>query len=150
MPLRLTVNGRSPRILNVHVPILLGGTMGRINVDGDLSDWPLTHGNAAGEFHLVGRRGRKDEGVARWPTTVFAGRDANMLYLAFRCTQPLSSALIARPENTVRYEGLLPTGEDLVEVVLDPGGRERSGRSLPPGDQGEWRTGGRKRSAAFQ
>jgi hypothetical protein len=122
VPLRLSVNGRPPRILPVHVPLLFSHAVSRpIVIDGSLNDWPAAQGNAAGDFRLVGRRGRAENGLARLGTTVFVANDDRNLYLAFRCTQPADAPLTARPANAVHYEQLLATGEDLIEVVLDPG-----------------------------
>ena len=124
VPLRLAVNGRPPRVLPVHVPLLFSRAISKpLVIDGDLGDWQSGQGNTAGEFRLVGRRGRAEPGTARWGTTVFVSHDDHTLYVAFRCAQPAEATLTARPANAVQYEQLLATGEDLIELVLDPGRR---------------------------
>ena len=131
VPLRLEVNGRPPRALPARVPLLTGQRINRpIVIDGDLGDWPMATGNAAGEFRLVGRRGRPEHGLARWPTTAFVGYDDTTLYVAFRCSHPAAAPLSARPANVVRYEQRLAIGEDLVELLLDPGARAAGPESL--------------------
>jgi hypothetical protein len=92
-------------------------------IDGDLGDWPMRAGNTASGFVLLGRAGRLGQGLAARQTQVFALHDRRHLYLAVRCRQPDAAALVARADNVVRYQQLLACGEDLVEVILDPGAR---------------------------
>ena len=55
--------------------------------------------------------------------------DAENLYVAFNCEDDrLAERQITR-SNSIAYDGLWPSGEDLVEVVLDP-----SGAGVDPGD----------------
>jgi len=90
-------------------------------IDGRLDDWPIRLANTAGDFRLIGRRGEIGDGLARRQTLVFVLQDAENLYLAFRCDEPDPSAMKALASNVVRYEQLMACGEDLVEVLLDPG-----------------------------
>jgi hypothetical protein len=46
--------------------------------------------------------------------------DDKNLYLAFRCEEPDLGNLHALTTNQVHYDQLLCSGEDLVEIVLDP------------------------------
>ncbi len=113
------------------VPLLLLGYANRpIAIDGDLADWPLRPGNTAANFRLLGKRGAVGDGLAKRQTAVFAVRDDENLYLAFRCDEPDPEKIHARPSNIVRYEQLLARGEDLVEVVLDPGRAAKSAADL--------------------
>ncbi|NQU75131.1 MAG: DUF4091 domain-containing protein [Planctomycetes bacterium] len=115
----------------VGVPILVSKPARKVIViDGDLSDWPLGTSNTAGRFRLLGRRGRKDDGLASRQTTVFVMHDATNLYLAFRCDSPSDAEMKALATNVVHYEQLLATGEDLVEVILDPGAKAKSADDL--------------------
>lgn len=105
-----------------------------IVIDGKLDDWPLGVNNVAGDFLLVGARSapKRDRSEPDRPlmrTTVFVGRDETDLYLAFRCEEDQMDKRTLLRGNVVHYDGLWPTGEDLVEVVLDP-----TGRGLSAGD----------------
>jgi hypothetical protein len=113
--------GRAER-LSVAIPSLLAPPAVREpRIDGQLDDWPLRAGNRAGDFKLAGRRGLLDGGLAKRQTEAFVQADANHLYIALRCREPNMADLVVRPDNQVRYEQLMACGEDLVEVLLDPG-----------------------------
>jgi hypothetical protein len=123
--------GRRRQDLTAHVALLLAGeakTPPRI--DGVLDDWPLRVGNAAGGFRLLGRRGRQGDGLARRQTDAFVLHDRENLYIAFRCEEPEADSLVARASNLVGYEQLMACGEDLVEVILDPGADARGVEGL--------------------
>ncbi len=128
----LQSEGRPDQPLLVSLPVLQAPYAPRPPViDGDLSDWPVRSGNAAGAFVLLGRRGRGGEnrtGLAVNATSVFAQYDDRNLYLAFRCAQP--SPPQAKPNNQITYEQLLSCGEDLVEALFDPTGRASSSDEL--------------------
>ena len=51
----------------------------------------------------------------------FILRDAKNLYVAIRCSEPKLSSMIVNPKKTVNYRQLMACGEDLVEIILDPG-----------------------------
>jgi hypothetical protein len=110
-----------------------------IDIDGKLDDWPMRPGGSAGAFRLVGRRGRPPVATSEAPETA-AGADAGAglavrqtsafvltgegnLHVALRCDEPDPAQMIDNADNIVRYQQLLATGEDLVEIVLDPGRR---------------------------
>jgi hypothetical protein len=105
-----------------------------VTLDGKLDDWPLGAGNVAGDFVLVGaldvpKEGRATTDRPTLPTSVFVANDSEYLYIAFNCEDDrLAERRITR-SNSIGYDGLWPTGEDLVEVVLDP-----TGAGLDPGD----------------
>lgn len=125
-PVTVTLNSNveKPRKLTAEVPLLVVGRTRRPpKVDGDLRDWPLRVGNTARDFRLIGRRGRIGTGLAGRQTMAFMLRDADSLYLAFRCEEPNPAGMIRKPTNRVTYQQLIACGEDLVEVLLDPGGK---------------------------
>lgn len=105
-----------------------------ITIDGKLDDWPLGAGNVAGDFLLVGaadvpKQGRPRPDRPSQQTTVFVTHDSRFLYFAFFCQDDrLADRVIAR-DNFVHYDELWPTGDDLVEVVIDPTAKAGS-----PGD----------------
>jgi hypothetical protein len=122
LPLSLTVDMQNRRSLTAGVPFLLAGSVDAgPRIDGKLDDWPMRPGNTAGAFRLIGARGESDKPFARRGTLVFVTHDRDNLYLAFRCDEPRIDKLVAQSSNIIHYEQLMACGEDLVEVVLDPG-----------------------------
>ena len=120
----LTSSVEKPRRVEVQAPLLLAGQTRRpLKIDGDLRDWPIRAGNTAKDFRLIGRRGLIGAGLAGRQTMAFVLRDEKNLYLAFRCEEPDPPGMVRRPTNQVTYEQLIACGEDLVEVLLDPGGK---------------------------
>ncbi|MCY2927644.1 MAG: hypothetical protein NT031_19825, partial [Planctomycetota bacterium] len=110
LPVRVEIPGRPVRAFRVDVPVVVAApTRGGLRVDGDLSDWPEPTGSTAGEFRLVGGRAGENQIPVLRRTAVQVAQDGEKLYLAFRCIEP------DMPGR------LLPGGEDLVEVLLDPG-----------------------------
>lgn len=114
MPARVCVV-TAPRLT---VPVVL---------DGKLNEWPLATHNAAGDFVLIGaadvpknRPTHPDR--ASQGTMVFTGHDEEHLYIAFNCRDDRMAERLVTQGNQVRYDDLWPTGEDLLEIVLDPGG----------------------------
>ncbi len=96
-----------------------------IVLDGDLSDWPTGIRNVAGDFVLVCGQdpllaGREPTGRAKQQTLVFAGFDRQRLYFAFNCREDHVDRLPNMSSNFVRYEGLLPADDDLLEILIDP------------------------------
>jgi len=96
-----------------------------VAVDGDLSDWPLGIRNVAGDFINVAGQdpllaGREPTGRATQQTLVFVGFDRERLYFAFNCREEQVGKLPLASSNFVRYEGLLPSDTDLLEVLIDP------------------------------
>ncbi len=120
--LSLTEDLERRRTLTAAVPFLLAGSVPRGPViDGKLDDWPMREGNTAGDFKLIGARGEGDKPFARRGTLAFVTHDRDNLYIAFRCEEPQLDKLTAFSSNIIHYEQLMACGEDLVEVVLDPG-----------------------------
>jgi hypothetical protein len=128
--LNLAAGAGIERALRANVAFLIAGRFNKPpTIDGYLDDWPLRRNNTAGDFRLLGRRGlvRRNPdgevrtGLARRQTLVYAMQDAENLYFAFRCDEPRPEGMHFTPSNRLRWEQLLITGEDLVEILLDPG-----------------------------
>ena len=131
LPITLRTPLHAAKRIEAVVPLLVADRAGRPpEIDGVLNDWGLRTGNAAGGFRLIGRRGRGAEGLARRQTVVFVLHDDQNLYLAFRCEEPNVAGLVANRTNMVRYQQLMACGEDLVEVLLDPGVKARGPADL--------------------
>lgn len=127
MPIRITTNARPAKLVSATLPIVIAGrTAGSILIDGVPNEWPMRAGNTAGDFRLIGRRGRDGSGLAKRQTSVFVLRDDDNLYLTIRCAEPNMAGIVADTNNTVHYEQLMACGEDLVEVLLDPGKKAES------------------------
>jgi hypothetical protein len=129
--IRLTSNVEDPREIGASVPLLVvGRAKSPPTIDGVLRDWPMRAGNAAQGFRLVGRRGRRADGLAGRQTSAFCLRDEQHLYIALQCDEPNPRGMVIRHSNLVHYEQLMACGEDLVEVLLDPGGKARGPEDL--------------------
>ncbi len=97
-----------------------------ITVDGRLDDWPPNNDNAASDFRLLttyGGPARPREPAESQTIAYFCRRD-NVLYVGIYAAAPAQDA--NRPvkptplRNFVEYEDLMPVGEDLVEIIIDP------------------------------
>ncbi len=122
LPISLTVDMASKRDIVANVPFVVAGAVASAPaIDGDLDEWPMRSGNSAGAFRLVGARGQGDKPQARRQTIVYVNHDAASLYIAIRCDEPTMDKIVASSSNRVRFEQLMACGEDLVEIVLDPG-----------------------------
>jgi hypothetical protein len=101
------------------------GEVKPLAIDGRLDDWPPTAGNVAGDFHLVGRiypDARANPRAVSQTVAYFLRRD-DVLYVGIHAA--LAQGLAALPVeptagNIVKYDDLMPVGEDLVEILLDP------------------------------
>jgi hypothetical protein len=133
VPVRFEIRAanRPPQHHTVMLPIVrAGATTPRLRVDGNLRDWPIRSGNVAGGFRLIGKPGRSDHPRPEHQTRAFVLADRETLYLAIRCDEPNPRGMTTRRTNFVRYQQLLACGEDLVEIVLDPGRRGRRASDL--------------------
>lgn len=92
----------------------------QIVIDGDLGDWPLGSVNTLGGFRLITRNGTDTETRPRADTVAFVLLGDNGLCVGINTRYAIGASPPARARNTVRYDGLLPVGEDLVEVLIDP------------------------------
>ncbi|MCD4822994.1 MAG: DUF4091 domain-containing protein [Phycisphaerae bacterium] len=124
-------NGRKT-ILPTEVAFIVAEAVGKPPViDGKLNDWPTGTRNSVGDFRLLGRRGRSfKKGLAGRQTTAYAMQDKKNLYFAIRCNEPTLAEIVTKPTNFVRYEQLLACGEDLVEILLDPGAKAQGPEDL--------------------
>ena len=104
--------------------LIAGSTNRPLNIDGCLADWPAGTINVAGDFRLVSR----DPGTAtsensdqpRRCTTAFVLRDVNALYFALHVEADRAALGEAPRRQRVSYEDLVPMGEELVEILIDP------------------------------
>jgi hypothetical protein len=108
-----------------HVAALRAGARSRpIRIDGSLDDWPRRPHNAAGAFLLLGKRGlRPTDALPSQATSARVLVDDEAIYLAVLADESTPETIRSFPDNRVRYDELLARGEDLIEVVLDPGQR---------------------------
>jgi len=131
LPVTITTAAIRHEEIRAPVPFIMAGqTTRKIIIDGDLDEWPTRLGNSAGGFRLIGRRGRSGDGRAKRKTVVLVLRDTKNLYIGFRCSEPDMNGLVARPDNIIHYEQLMACGEDLVEIILDPGARAKGPQDL--------------------
>lgn len=132
IPLSLTLaaGGDLKIPLRTDVPFLVAGRFNQPpTIDGKLDDWPMRPNNSAGNFRLLGLRGLLGRepsgnvrtGLAKKQTVVFAMQDNANLYFAFRCNEPHPEAMAFSASNKLHWNQLLLSGEDLVELLLDPG-----------------------------
>jgi len=131
VPISITTNKSRRELVDTAVSFIIAGQPASPpKIDGVLDDWPMRVGNAAGAFRPIGRRGEGSKGLAQRQTLAFVLSDKNNLYIAFRCQEPNQDAMVCRPNNIIHYEQLMACGEDLVEVILDPGADARSPEDL--------------------
>lgn len=131
MPLTITVDRQRSRKVSVALPFLISGQVQKPPaIDGNLNDWPMRAGNGAGDFRLLGARGQSEGPLAKRGTLAFVMHDSKNLYLAFRCQEPEVASLIAQASNVLHYEQLMACGEDMVEVILDPGCQAKGPQDL--------------------
>jgi len=131
LPVTITTDVSRRKTIGATVSMIVAGRAHKpIAVDGVLKDWPMRKGNSCSNFKLIGRRGRRGDGLAERETMAFVLRDAKNLYVAFRCTEPRLGKMIIKPNNIVHYEQLMACREDLVELILDPGARAKGPEDL--------------------
>jgi len=139
--LKLTTDAPSEVAIKTAVPFIHTSVFAKPpTIDGLLNDWPTRPANTAGNFRLLGRRGETiapsksklddSPGQARRGTLAFAMVDDENLYLAIRCQEPNLPGMKFTNSNTVRYQQLLACGEDLVEILLDPGCQAKGPQDL--------------------
>ncbi len=97
---------------------------GLIRIDGDLSDWPPGAANVASEFQSIVDQpsGSHTETPrrARHSTMGFTMRDREYLYVAINCESDAQTLSQASRHNRVEYDDLIPVGDELVELLIDP------------------------------
>lgn len=84
-------------------------------IDGDLSDWLTGSDNVAGAFRPI--TGQADE-VA--PTRCLVSHDDDRVYFAITTQVADDNSTQNVYRNFVQYEDMIPTGEDIVEILIDP------------------------------
>ena len=121
----------------VEIPVLLSAVAAMqlqkpVQIDGDLTDWRPGRFNMLSGFTPLERRDddtRSSERSDLRRTDAFVSTDGAYLYIAVRMQDQASQVHLSQ-RNTVAYDGAIPAGEDLVEILLDPdngasGGPER-------------------------
>lgn len=107
------------RLAALAAPIVARGP----RIDGDLSDWPGGTVNVGGDFLLVSRDTSAVPGPGDRPrrrTTVFVLRDESALYVAVHAQSARSALRGGSRRPRADYADMVPVGEELVEIVLDP------------------------------
>jgi hypothetical protein len=93
-------------------------------IDGDLVDWPAGATNVASDFILItGEPTDQLEPVAVYPqnaTHGFVMRDAEYLYVGVNCEIDPDANLPRTRRKSVHYDDLIPVGDELIEILLDP------------------------------
>ena len=93
-------------------------------IDGDLADWPAGATNVASDFILIsGPPGDRSKPASVCPghaTRGFVMRDTNSLYFGINCEIDPNTTPPQRRRKSVQYDDLIPVGEELVEILLDP------------------------------
>jgi hypothetical protein len=97
---------------------------GSIHIDGDLSDWPPGAMNVASDFRLIAYQhsGSQVESSGRphRSTTAFTVRDHEYLYFAVNCESDARTLLQLSRHNRVEYDDMIPVGDELFELLIDP------------------------------
>jgi len=98
--------------------------LGAIMMDGQLNDWAPGEFNTAGDFRLVGGQPAAARRRAERQTIASFCQAGGTLYIGVRAAAPPEAAAFssATRRNIVEYEDLMPVGEDLVEILIDPSG----------------------------
>lgn len=84
-------------------------------LDGELTDWPAGGLNVLKDFSLLGEPGGE-------PAQTFALllRDNTHLHIGISAAFPPGSAPPLTTRNTVDFDAMVPVGEELVAVLIDP------------------------------
>ena len=98
--------------------------LGSIQIDGDLSDWPVGRSNVCSNFTLICGSGPPTpvtvQATPIHRTLSFVLRDDEYLYIAVNCE---SDSRLTSPQSRrkeVRYDDMIPVGEELIEILIDP------------------------------
>ncbi len=93
-----------------------------ITVDGRLDDWTPNVLNSAGDFRLITARGRAGQRArSKHQTLAYFTQAGGILYIGVHAASPPAEADgLPVMRNYVEYEDLMPLGEDLVEILIDP------------------------------
>ena len=130
MPISVTVETQQPKGVLVEMPIIQAAAITDApTIDGVLDDWGAYAGNTGADFVLLPRREGPSRPADR-QTQVFAAHDGENLYLAFRCLGASAGPPPSSASNIVHYEEMVACGEDLIEVLLDPGNSSEAAAEL--------------------
>jgi len=91
-------------------------------LDGDLTDWAPGSANVAANFlSIAGAEPGAAPSVAS-PADVrcVVSHDHENVYFGIHCDSPPPSGYPSSNTNVVQYDGVIPVGEDLVELLFDP------------------------------
>lgn len=115
------VEARTQGVLSI---VTASAYAGGIAVDGDLSDWPPGAGNVLSDFRLIsgadGSHESSGKDLPRARTTGFVLRDASNLYIAINCEVEPEFDRTPSSRKGITYDDLIPLGEELAEVLIDP------------------------------
>ncbi len=124
-------SGEQTRRFNCEIAMVISGQAAKApTIDGSLDDWPLRQGNAAGDFVLLGAPPGIKPTKARRQSLVFVTHDEQNLYFGIRCTEPDLDSMVAKPSNVLSCRQLMLYGEDMVEILLDPGNTAATAEDL--------------------
>ena len=97
---------------------------GTVRIDGDLSDWPPGLANVAADFRSISQAESTTQGdTGARPahrTIAFVRRDSEYLYVAINSEYDGPVGRQRASRNRVDYDDMIPVGEELVEVLIDP------------------------------
>lgn len=135
LPFEFTHAETAPVPASARLAVIIAAAAGKApRIDGDLSDWPGGTVNVAGDFLLVSRDPAAPAPTAndrpKRRTTAFVLRDDSALYIAINAEADRSAMRDAPRRQRVEYEDLVPIGEELVEILIDP---LNSGARTPEG-----------------
>jgi hypothetical protein len=95
-----------------------------ISIDGDTSEWPIGVANVMSDFVLITGVSEDSGGLElsrpQAPASAFILRDGASLCLAVICQDDRARESDAVRRNWIRYDDLIPVGEELIEVLIDP------------------------------
>lgn len=134
LPVRLSGEEAVAEESAVRLAVIIAGTADAPpRIDGNLSDWPGGTFNVAGDFLLVARDSFAVPSKVNRPqrrTTAFVLRDASALYIAINAEADRGAMREAPRRQRVEHDDLIPMGEELVEILIDP---LNSGARTPEG-----------------
>jgi hypothetical protein len=125
-----SAGGREMPSRPLRVPLARIATTTRPpDIDGRLGDWAPRAGNTLSQFVTLGPAGQRGLAAAL-STRCSLLDDGENLYIAIVCHEPGGRTRGDLLTNRVQYDRLVACGEDLVEIVLDPGADARSPADL--------------------
>lgn len=124
LPIRLDGRGAEPMEAPAVISMLTARRSERaIQIDGRIGEWSLSPGCTAANFIRVGGSmgsdGARAPQPARSPTVAFACLDGESLCFALRATGGIAAADVPRSNRPV-YDELIPIGQELMEILIDP------------------------------